>query len=143
MLVPTLTGEIEVPGVDDDDDADEECGVLLATLPMLELVAVEVGTTDNAMTDDPALADTALDITTLGNTELDAEETIVKGVTLVSVTLETELEKLELDILLKGVEETVSDPALELVEVPCDAGRIFVATPIAAVLIVVVKTTMG
>lgn len=63
----------------------------------------------------------------LDDTGLDAEDAMVEGVTLEGVLLETE-----------------DDPTLELVEVLCDAaGRTFVATPVAAVLIVVVKTTTG
>lgn len=63
--------------------------------------------------------------------------------TLEGATLETEVETLKPDKLLKTAEETVEVPALKLVEVLCDAGRTFVATPIAAVLTVVVKMMMG
>ncbi|KAH0362412.1 hypothetical protein KCU65_g8069, partial [Aureobasidium melanogenum] len=130
VLVATLTVDVETNGVDDDDD---ECDVLLAALPVLELTVLEVGATDDAMTNDPALDDA----------ELDAEDTMLEGITLVSATLETEVETLELDKLLKETEDTVDDPALELVERLCDVGRTFVATPIATVLMVVVKITRG
>lgn len=113
-----VTANIEVTGVDDDDDDDtDEDFEVLATFPAFELMVLEVAMDD---------------------AELDVEDAVVEG-----VALETEVETPELDRLLKDVEGVVDGPALEPVEVLCDTGRMFVATPVAAVLTVVVKTRMG
>jgi hypothetical protein len=115
LLVATLTADSEVKSVD--DDADEGCDVLPAKIPVFKLTMLEVVASGDTISDDAELDDT----------ELDAEDAMVEGATLEGVLLETE-----------------DDPTLELVEVLCDAaGRTFVATPVAAVLIVVVKTTTG
>lgn len=127
-----------------------EVTVTTLTTTTLELdgVAEDTGVLDELLTTTRVFDGTMLEAARIevpmfdeGDAMLDEEDVIVEGVTLKGVETEdgTEL----IDRLLDKAEDAVDEPTLELIEVPCDTGRIFVATLTTTVLVAVVKTTMG
>ncbi|KAG9524207.1 hypothetical protein KCV07_g2069, partial [Aureobasidium melanogenum] len=98
LLVATLTADSEVKSVD--DDADEGCDVLPATIPVFKLTMLEVVATDDTTSDDAELDDTGLD----------AEDAMVEG-----VTLEVD-RRVETEVLLDGVGVVAAKLALGMLK---------------------------